>query len=126
MKQFTRKPFLTAPAGAVPIARASKGSNVITQAEIQAILDRDKENDRAVLKLRRRLEAGACVERGPLMVELQPGRDPIEDEVCEFAGIALCGVEIGRDPGSYKSIALRDPAVAACLAETGYHFPGRV
>jgi hypothetical protein len=107
------------------VAVITQTPDVITQAEIHAILDRDKENDRAVLKLRRRLETGASVERGPRMVELLPGRSPIEDEVCEYSGISLCGVEFSPDPGSYKSMALRDPAVAACLTETGYHFPCR-
>jgi len=67
-------------------AAPARQGDVITQSELQAILDRDYQLDRTVCDIRRRLFAGASVEPGA--VSLDNENEPVtsDEELLESAG----------------------------------------
>jgi hypothetical protein len=103
MADITRKGFLGAVAAAIAApavagAKVARRRDVITQAELQAIIDADIALDRRCWSLRRRLDSGAVVQPGALDIDVEEG----EFEEAGYAnakGAAFCGLSI--DPAAH-------------------------
>ena len=124
---FTRKTFVSTLGGALAAGFAhptEPRQDVITQAELQTVLELENRKTAAILALRGRLTAGAAVEQGPLTAELgfrDGDTNPlpvrcINDEADNF-GVYVCQTE-----WSAEAARSADPPVAFY----GFRCPARV
>jgi len=116
-KGISRKGFLGVLSGALALpllardaAANTPASNVISQAELRAIIDEQNAFNAHVLKLRHRIDSGATIEAG----ELTAKADPLDEDMSSYAtpcdGGCWCGVEIGPAAGSRPTVqAQRQP-----------------
>lgn len=96
MDHLSRKSFLGSLVAAVlaprPAATAPKPKpDVITQADLQAIVRLDLRLDRAIIDLRERFQAGATVEPGPITADWDGDDTPLRP----CCGFNSYGIDLG-------------------------------
>ena len=101
MAEITRKGFLGAVAAAIGApavagAKVARRRDVITQKELHAIVDRHEAVWDSMWDLRRRIDAGAAVQHGDLVLEAGTVGPHKRDESLYGYGQIDCEIDISR------------------------------
>ena len=111
MADITRKGFLGAVAAAIAApavagAKVARHRDVITQKELQAVIDLSTDLENRCWSLRRRMEGGAVVQPGALDVDVEPG-EHAQRECANSYGDHGAGIEIDSAAEVAESMAHR-------------------